>query len=258
MSIFKKVDINDLSSVEVEIYKFIVNNLESVVFMRVRDIAENANVSPTSVFRFIQKMGFSSFPEFKMYIKSRLNLKENIKDGNQLNIEGRINSIDINNFHPDIDYQLSQAAKKLLHADSIVFLGMGASGSIAKYAARKFANLDYFSIGISELTYPFTSLLKNNRNNFVICLSVSGETRELIEALAGIDRTSSVYTYGITAGKNSTLSRMSDYSLEYYIKEERKDVFFDLTSQIPALLIIETLFGYLHDLKLEKINDALK
>ena len=49
--------------------------------MRVRDIADDAHVSSTSVFRFVQKVGFDSFPEFRFYIKTHLekSIMKNIK-----------------------------------------------------------------------------------------------------------------------------------------------------------------------------------
>ena len=56
MAVFQHLNLNKLSSVEQEIYRFIVNNLEKNPFyMRVRDIADDAHVSSTSVFRFVQK-----------------------------------------------------------------------------------------------------------------------------------------------------------------------------------------------------------
>lgn len=258
MSIFEKVDINDFSSVEVEIYKFIVNNLDAVIFMRVRDIAVSANVSSTSVFRFINKMGFTSFPEFKIYIKNNLANRQHPEEHRSISVAQRIDDLSLKIFHPDIEYQIKQIAQKIQCTDSLIFLGMGASGAIAEYASRKFANLDYFSISFNELTYPFHSILKSHSNNVIIALSVSGETKEMIEALLGIESGASVYTYGITAGKNSSLSRICDYSVEYFIEEQRKNVFFDLSSQIPAMLIIETLFGYVYENKVSEINKAVE
>lgn len=256
MSIFDKVDINDFSSVEIEIYKYIVNNYEKIVFMRVRDIAVNANVSSTSVFRFIKKLGFSSFPEFKIYIKNNL-AKQNFPEFNHsLSISQRIDNLTMNTFHPDIDYQIEQMAEKIQNSDSIIFLGMGSSGAMVEYISRKFANLGYFSISFNELTYPLSSILKSHKNNMIVALSISGETKEIIEALAAIERTSSVFICCITAGKNSSLSRLCDYSIEYFIEEKRKNIYLDLSSQIPALLILETLWGVVYENKVKEISEA--
>lgn len=224
MSIFEKINMNDLSSVEVEIYKYIVNNLDKVIFMRVRDIALNANVSSTSVFRFIKKLGFSSFPEFKLYIKNNLSKGHFPGESHKISIAQRMEDLTLNIYHPDIEYQIEQMAKNS-RSRLFNFLGLGASGAIAEYASRKFANLDYFSVSFHELTYPFHSILKSHQNNVVIALSVSGETKEMIEAIVNIEKQASVYSYAITAGKNSNLSRLCDYSIEYFTEEDRKMYF---------------------------------
>ena len=64
MAVFQHLNLNKLSSVEQEIYRFIVNNLEKIPYMRVRDIADDAHVSSTSVFRFVQKWDSIPFLNF--------------------------------------------------------------------------------------------------------------------------------------------------------------------------------------------------
>lgn len=78
-------------------------------------------------------------------------------------------------------------------------------------------------------------------------MSVSGETKELIEVISGLAHADSVHKYCITAHKESSLAQLCDYSIDYAIKEERKDIFLDLTSQLPSMAILETLIGYLKD-----------
>lgn len=247
MAIFESLNLNKLSAVEQEIYRFIVNNLEKIPYMRVRDIATDAHVSSTSVFRFIQKVGFDSFPEFRFYIKNHLEKAHYETDDKQLMLEERINQLNMTIFHPDIEYQIKKMAKTLRQADFILFMGMGASGALAQYVARKLANIGYFCISLDELTYPIRSFLRPDQKNALVFLSVSGETKELIEVISGLAHADSVHKYCITAHKESSLVQLCDYSIDYAIKEERKDIFLDLTSQLPSMAILETLIGYLED-----------
>ena len=78
-------------------------------------------------------------------------------------------------------------------------------------------------------------------------MSVSGETKELIEVITGLANKAIAQKYCITRNKESSLAHLCDYSIEYAVKEERKDIFLDLTSQLPAIAIVETLIGYLQD-----------
>lgn len=237
---------NTLSPVEQDIYRFISNNLDKLPYMRVREVAYEADVSTTSVFRFVQKIGYESYIEFKYHAKQFVtdSSKESMHQIQPFTLKQRIDMFDMNLFHPDIEYQLQRCAEEITKADFILFIGLGASSSIAQYAARKMANLGFFCLNLEELTYPIHSLLQN-KNNLLIFLSVSGETSELIEIIRGIKKGYNLKKYCITQNKDSTLARCCDYSIEYKIQEDRKNVFLDLTSQIPAVLIIETLVSYL-------------
>ena len=247
MAVFQHLNLNKLSSVEQEIYRFIVNNLEKIPYMRVRDIADDAHVSSTSVFRFVQKVGFDSFPEFRFYIKTHLEKVHYEEHQKQLSLEERIRGLNMTIFHPDVENQIKKMAQTLRDADCILFMGMGASGAIAQYVARKLANIGYFCISIDELTYPIRSFLRADQKNVLVFLSVSGETKELIEVITGLANKAIAQKYCITRNKESSLAHLCDYSIEYAVKEERKDIFLDLTSQLPAIAIVETLIGYLQD-----------
>ena len=69
MAFFGFKDLSKLSTVDMTIYRYIEQNNDKVIYMRVRDIAQGAHVSSSSVMRFIHKIGFNSFPEFKAYLK---------------------------------------------------------------------------------------------------------------------------------------------------------------------------------------------
>lgn len=247
MAIFEHLNLNKLSSVEQEIYRFIVNNLEKVPYMRVRDIAEDAHVSSTSVFRFIQKAGFDSFPEFRFYLKTHLEKAHHEANQQHLGLEKRIQSLTMDIFHPDAEDQIRKMAATLQEADFILFMGMGASGAIAQYVARKLASIGYFCISLDEMTYPIKSFLRANQKNVLVFLSVSGETKELLEVITSLEDKKRIQKYCITSNNESPLARLCDYSIRYSIQEERKNIYSDLSSQLPSIAILETLIGYLQD-----------
>lgn len=245
MALFEHLNVSNLSSVEQEIYCFVINHVEKIPYMRVRDIADEAHVSSTSVFRFIQKMGFASFPEFRFYIKNYVDKDQQETSKRQLSMEERLSTLKIEIFHPDVNYQIQKMAQALKEADFILFMGVGASGAIAQYAARRLASLGYFSIGLDELTYPIKGFFHKNQKVILIFLSISGETKEVIDVVRLLEKGVDVQKYSITQNKESTLARLCDYSIGYAAQEKRKDIFYDFTSQLPAVAIIETLIGYL-------------
>lgn len=144
-----------------------------------------------------------------------------------LSIKNHIDSLKSDSYHPDIDYQIEKMAIKIKNSDVILFMGMGASGAIAQYASRKIASLGFFSLYVDELTYPIKIFLKEDRENLLIFLSVSGETKELIEVVYGIEKRKDTQLYCITQNRRSSLSQKCDYSIEYNVKEERREVFLE-------------------------------
>ena len=79
--------------------------------------------------------------------------------------------------------------------------------------------------------------------SIIIVLSVEGETNLLIDNSSILKESSSTLV-SITNSRNSTLARISDYNISYYIQKERKEtdeMKVDITSQIPAVYIVEAL-----------------
>ena len=233
MAYFGFKNLSSLSNVDMTIYRYVTQHQEQVVYMRVRDIAKNAHVSNSSVMRFIHKIGFSSFPAFKAYIKSTPNIQESPTNS--------FHFINKSSFPDDIEEQVTVVADFLFQCDNIITFGIGNSGFIAAYAARKMANIGFNTMAITDSTYPIPNKLANTSNNAIICFSVSGETPELIEGLNPFVNNQDTAIISITGNKMSTISRMSKFSLSYQEPETRINKFYDLSSQIPAVYIAESI-----------------
>ncbi|WP_283593417.1 MurR/RpiR family transcriptional regulator [Lactobacillus gallinarum] len=233
MAYFGFKNLSSLSNVDMTIYRYVTQHQEQVVYMRVRDIAKNAHVSNSSVMRFIHKIGFSSFPAFKAYIKSTPNIQESPTNS--------FHFINKSRFPDDIEEQVTVVADFLFQCDNIITFGIGNSGFIAAYAARKMANIGFNTMAITDSTYPIPNKLANTSNNAIICFSVSGETPELIEGLNPFVNNQDTAIISITGNKMSTISRMSKFSLSYQEPETRINKFYDLSSQIPAVYIAEAI-----------------
>ena len=77
--------INELTSTEMTIYQYILQNMDKVHFMRVRDLAEVAHVSNASITRFIRKCGYDSFAEFRFKLKEEQKVQEKSELNNLTN-----------------------------------------------------------------------------------------------------------------------------------------------------------------------------
>lgn len=146
MAFFGFKDLSSLSEVDMTIYRYVTTNADKVVYMRVRDIANNAHVSNSSVMRFIHKIGFNSFPDFKAFLKDSKNIE---KKPNQI-----LHFFNKSNFPSDIESNIRVVADFLFQCDNIICFGIGSSAYIAGYTERKLASMGFMSPIPSILYQP--------------------------------------------------------------------------------------------------------
>lgn len=233
MAFFGFKDLSSLSNIDMTIYRYVTQNSDKVVYMRVRDIAQNAHVSSSSVMRFIHKIGFNSFPEFKAYLKNNT-LQHKPKNT-------KFTYINESNFPKDIETRLMIVANTVFQSDNITTVGMGDSAFLAEYAARRIASLGFNTTAVTDPFYPLHAKLGNTTNNIIFCFSVSGETTELIELINEFVNDEDVKIVCITSNENSSIAKMSRYVLNYYEKTRRFNNYYDMSSQVPVMYIIEGL-----------------
>lgn len=90
---------------------------------------------------------------------------------------------------------------------------------------------------IDDPFYPIN--IKFTENYVAIAFSVSGETPTVIEHINNLKR-KGCKAISITNNEDSTLAKICDINIGYYVQEEKNGEH-DITTQIPALYIIETI-----------------
>ncbi len=233
MSFFGKIDFNDLSETDRAIYHYMSSQSDKIPYMRVREIAKESHTSASSVMRFIRKLGFESFTEFRTHFK--------VPDFESTDFMSSLSILSAEHFPRDIEGKITRIAEKMVACENIIFYGIGASASICEYAARRFATIGFNSFALVDHTYPIVAKLKNTSENMLIALSVTGTTTEVVEVVNGFRNNPDFTTVAITSDANSTLAKMSDYMLDYMIDVQRINKHEDLTSQIPSMFLVETL-----------------
>lgn len=238
MMMFSNQVLNQFSELDYEVYNFILKNSEKIPYMTIREFANEAHVSTTTITRFCRKVNCNGFSEFKIRFKMEQESTKTIRQGFDFSsILDFFQRIETESFHE----QLKSIANIIAEKKQIIFLGIGNSGIIAEYASRYFCNMGIFATGINNPMFPIS--LEFPKESIIIILSVEGETDVLIENSEIIKQSYSTVV-SVTNSKNSTLARISDYNISYYIQGERTDykkMKVDITSQIPAVYIVEAL-----------------
>ena len=71
-SLIEKIKNMELSKVEVQIANYILNQIDTVGMMTSSSLAQAIGVSDTSVIRFIRKLGFEKYGDFRKQMNEQL------------------------------------------------------------------------------------------------------------------------------------------------------------------------------------------
>ena len=203
------------------VINYIISNEEKVVYMKVRELAEEVHVSTTTILRFCKKVGCEGYSEFRLKLKQEVSSKEQKKINMDLTaVKDFFERVQTQAFAENIQ----EAVKLLTKASSIIFVGVGNSSIIGKYGARYFNNVGWFSFAIDD---PFTPVFRGKgERTATIALSVSGETEQTLMLAEKLKRRGSSLI-SITNKANCSLAKMSDCNINYYVSEYKKDENYD-------------------------------
>ena len=231
-------DYSLLSDKEREALDFILKHKKEVAYMSMREVAGQSHVSTATINRMAHKLGYMNYVEFKRSLK-----QETVIDMSydSLEIISCLNGLE-EDYYEDKLYEMTSI---LYEADYILIYGIGYSGYVAEYAARRFIDAGKISWSTNDPFY-YNHSLKGHRVNLFV--SISGETIELVDILnvCKSEYPDSV-SLCITANMNSTLVHMCDYAIAYPLKMNLRDLI-NKSSQIVNMAIIEKLAFHLHEM----------
>lgn len=232
--------IQSFNDLELSLYRYIMKNSEKVVYMRIRELADEAHVSTTTILRFCKKVNCYGYSEFKVKLKMSLEENNISKVSNDTSIIiDFLKKLD----NSELDKKLNVLCDLIKEASNIIFIGAGSSGILCKYAARYFSSIGKFAMYIDDPYFPRN--YKVFEDSLIIAISVSGETISVIDNISNIKREKSTVV-SITNSENCTISKISDFNISYYVQQEKIGIS-DITTQVPVLYIIENLGKRLHN-----------
>lgn len=231
----------ELSELEFDIYNYIMENIEKVEYMSVRDLAQASHTSSASIMRFCKAFQCSGYSEFKFRLKQfQIQAK---KDAPKVHHPDEMALINFLSNTTNIAFQekLDRAADMLIDKELVLFVGLGSSKLTANYGAHYFSSLFSMSMTLEDtMNYPVNHLSESMAEKMAIILfSVSGETEHIIEFMQRY-HTSKCKFISITNSSRSPIAKHSDLNFSYFLTQERIE-YADITSQVPAIYIIESI-----------------
>ncbi len=87
---------------------------DKIPYMRVREIALESHTSASSVMRFIRKLGYESFTEFRTQFK--------VPELDAVSFYSSMNVLNAEHFPRDIEGKIRRIAERMLECDNIIFM----------------------------------------------------------------------------------------------------------------------------------------
>ncbi|AOH54997.1 RpiR family transcriptional regulator [Peribacillus muralis] len=231
---FTREAIASFNELECSLYGYITKNAEKVAYMRIRELADENHVSTSTVLRFCRKVDCAGYSEFKVKLKMYMSEKQHIK---LKSTQHSLSEFVERTLKGSFESYIQETARLIAQAESVIFLGIGSSGIMAEYGSRYVSSLGKSSLYIKDPFFPIQS--KDSSNSVTIALSVSGETAEIIDLIKCLKEVGSTIV-SITNNKVSTIARISDLNIAYFVTEEYSGKS-NITTQIPVVYLLEAI-----------------
>lgn len=241
MIIFQYEQIHNLNKKEFVIYNYVTTHLKEASDMNIRELSCVTGVSTTTVLRFCKKVGCDGYAQFRYRLRKML--EERTGSGRRLlNPVPAIQYLQQAIVDEPLEQKLTAAAKLCAEAELVVFIGSGASGSIAEYGAHFLAGVGIRTAIVKDVFFPLPA--KSMERTVLMVLSVSGENRYMIDQMNGYKK-KQAKVISMTNTDQTTISRVSDINFTYFMPVSnlltKSGEEIGLTTQIPVVHLLEAL-----------------
>lgn len=230
-----------LNELEYQIYIYLVNNKERVASQKLKAVADSLHVSPSMVTRVLQKLGFEGFTQFKVQLRLQISQDYQVQEDGIDYLLDYFNKMK----NPATVEPIKSAAILMREAREILFFGVGLSGAMGKYGSYLFNRNGIKSFPVEDFSHRFDIY---DENTCVIVLTISGETREVLDQIKEIKQTGAKVVV-IANSQNTTAGRLGDATISYYVPSSKNRYFYSDATQVPVMYIFETLIKEINDLK---------
>jgi len=200
---------NQLHENDFHILKYILNNKSLCYQLGINDLADKCNVSRSSVLRLAQKLGFSGYSEFRVYLKWQ----------DQEHVDREVNSVE--NLYADIQETVKYTKTKDFHdicelidrSERIFVYGTGSlQVNCADELQRMFLILQRH-LYVIRASKEFQILLQSlTEKDLVIIISFSGDTPVIFPAVQSLIAIGIPFI-SITNLKSNKLATLTPYNL---------------------------------------------
>lgn len=259
-----------LNENEKMIVQYLLNHLDEIPYLSSRELARRTYTSSTAIIRFIKKLNYESYNDFKIHIVSDLKNMDNpnpsiMSNEDMLSLVNKISDIEITIIQKTKDMlsmnELNKIISLMNQYQYIDIIANDTNASIGEYASHLF-----FSVGKIVNVYHHSDkqlLLALNvpQDHIVLMISKYGKN-EHMNKVAMLLRKRGIHTIALTTHMDEGLASQCQYSLYGWVEDsfdKLKDTVFYISLKYILDLMYVILFSQNYDntIQLEKLYDSI-
>lgn len=242
---------NTLSESQKIVANYVLNNPSLVMHNTLNELATACGVSETTVLRFLHKIDYQSYQIFKISLTQGISQGkeeipyEDIRFGDSVDqIINKVTSSIINSIRDSREIinpkEIESVAERIINANEILVIGVGASGYIAADLYHKLIKLGFHVVHSNDP--HIINILSSNLTKEDLCIAVShtGESHEILDG-ATIAKEQNCDVIAITSFEKSTLANQAQHiicssSIETKFRSDA------MASRIIQLAIVDMIY----------------
>ncbi len=233
-----------------ELANYVLEFPDKIIKGRVKDVAAACGCDDSLVIRFCQKFGYKGLPDLKASIASEF-MPVGVKDGTAAKsdegswerlkrdfLKKSCRSLSDTASMID-DKAMTGACEICAKAKRIFVFGVGTSGIVAQDAQMKLLRIGLHAVYQCDSSYMTMLAGLADRNDCLLAISYSGETKEVCAAARHF-RETGAKVVGITESSSSSLAKLSDVTLQI-MSDESAFRLGAMTSRMAQLFAVDLL-----------------
>ena len=250
---------------EQKVADHILSQPDTIIYLRIVDLAREAGVSEPTVVRFCRAIGCDGFQDFKLLLAQHIahspSYKEFSLSEHDSAREYTIKVFDsametLKRVRDSLDTRAIEAAVSALQkARRVEFYGFGASSPVATDAQHKFFRLQIPSSAYSDPHIQAMSAMSLDTDDVVVAISQSGRTQALIDAMVLVKEAGATLI-GL-APSGTPVATHCDIALHIDVKEDI-ETYTPLPSRMAHMAIMDILAVGVSKAKGPAINEHLR
>ena len=260
---------NEMTVKEKEIANYILNNMEEILTLTSAEMGNNIGVSQSSVIKFIKKIGFNKFGEFKIQLTKELeNIKQNKdKIHSEIYLDDSLEDISFKVFNETIkamedtlkiiDHKYFEKIIDIIKTSKkILLVGSGMSSIVAKDLEIKLIKIRIDALHYESSHMQLMKLATMDKEDLIIAISHRGETEDVIDVIKKANK-KGIKVLSITSIEKNTVANLSDFNLKV-ISEETNFRSSAISSRMAQLILNDIIFLRLIQIDYEKRKEYIK